>query len=448
MSAYSAKRVKESEGKGDVSGRPIQPPIKCPECSSQKIWKDGRYRNRQRYKCSNCFHRFVGLEIEFNVTSQSITDSHSAEDVSDSFVLSSSKELFKSFPFKFGEYVTSHKSSNAEENLNILRPYNRGQANPLQRQIEGRQTSSLTLQEFKGKMLEFAFYLKKNGKKQTTIKGHSGNLKNLYNSGATLFDPESVKETVALKECSNGTKRTLIYTYINFAKFLKIELPEMPDYKQESKLPFIPTESELNMLIGCAGPKLQPYLQTLKETGARSGEISAIKWIDIDFQRRIITINNAEKGSRPRQIEISEKLLTMLKRIPQTQNLVFEKNANKRMRKNFHSTRARLAFRTQNRRIKSIHLHSFRHWFACMLYHHTKNIMLVKQKLGHRSITSTQVYVQLLETSGKEEYVSKTATSIEEMTKLIEQGYEYVTDTRIGEISYKLFRKKKLWHPN
>ena len=71
-----------------------------------------------------------------------------------------------------------------------------------------------------------------------------------------------------------------------------------------------------------------------------------------------------------------------------------------------------------------------------MLYHHTKNIMFAKEKLGHRSITSTHVYVQLLQTSGKEEYISKTATSIEEMTKLIEQGFEYVTDTKIGEITY------------
>jgi hypothetical protein len=83
-----------------------------------------------------------------------------------------------------------------------------------------------------------------------------------------------------------------------------------------------------------------------------------------------------------------------------------------------------------------------------MLYHHTKNIMLVKKKLGHRSITSTQVHVQLLETSGKEEYVSEVATTIEEMKKLIEQGFEYVTDTRFGETTYKLFRKKKPWQPS
>ena len=33
------------------------------------------------------------------------------------------------------------------------------------------------------------------------------------------------------------------------------------------------------------------------------------------------------------------------------------------------------------------------------------------------------------------------------MTKLIEQGFEYVTDTKIGEMTYKLFRKKKAWRP-
>jgi len=82
-----------------------------------------------------------------------------------------------------------------------------------------------------------------------------------------------------------------------------------------------------------------------------------------------------------------------------------------------------------------------------MLYHNTKDIMLVKQKLGHKSITSTQVYVQLLETSGKDDYVSKTATTLEEMTILIEQGFEYVTDTKVGETTYKLFRQKKAWKP-
>ena len=80
--------------------------------------------------------------------------------------------------------------------------------------------------------------------------------------------------------------------------------------------------------------------------------------------------------------------------------------------------------------------------------HDLEYLLFLKQKLGHKSITSTQIYVQLLQTSGKEEYVSKAVTTLEDITKLIEQGFEYVTDTKIGAITYKLFRKKKAWHPN
>ena len=61
MSVYSSKRVKKSEGKSDVSGRPAQPP-KCPECGSERIWKDGiRYTvcgEIQRFLCRDCGLRF------------------------------------------------------------------------------------------------------------------------------------------------------------------------------------------------------------------------------------------------------------------------------------------------------------------------------------------------------------------------------------------------------
>lgn len=83
-----------------------------------------------------------------------------------------------------------------------------------------------------------------------------------------------------------------------------------------------------------------------------------------------------------------------------------------------------------------------------MLYHHTKDIMLVKERLGHKSITSTQLYVQLLQGKGKEEYVSKVATTLDGAKALIESGFEYVTDMPFGETTYKLFRKRKPWDPS
>lgn len=128
--------------------------------------------------------------------------------------------------------------------------------------------------------------------------------------------------------------------------------------------------------------------------------------------------------------------------------LVFGERAAKRMRKNFHWTRTRLAYRTRNPRIKQIQLHTFRHWYGTMLYHSTKDIMLVKDRLSHKSITSTQIYVQLLQGKGKEEYASKVATTLEEAQTLIESGFEYVTDMQFGEMAYKLFRKRKPWRPD
>jgi len=58
------------------------------------------------------------------------------------------------------------------------------------------------------------------------------------------------------------------------------------------------------------------------------------------------------------------------------------------------------------------------------------------------------IYVQLLQGKGKEEYISKTATTLEEAQTLIESGFEYVTDMQFGEMTYKLFRKRKPWQPS
>jgi len=73
--------------------------------------------------------------------------------------------------------------------------------------------------------------------------------------------------------------------------------------------------------------------------------------------------------------------------------------------------------------------------------------MAVMERLGHKSITSTQIYVKLLKTDTREEYVCKIATTLEEAQTLIEAGFEYVASRQIGETTYQMFRKKKSWRP-
>ena len=88
--------------------------------------------------------------------------------------------------------------------------------------------------------------------------------------------------------------------------------------------------------------------------------------------------------------------------------------------------------------LRTIRLYDFRHYYATMLYWKTKDILLVKQQLGHKKLETTLIYTQLVDFK-EEEFYSATSTTIEETRKLIEQGFEYVTEVE----GVKLFRKRK-----
>jgi hypothetical protein len=74
-----------------------------------------------------------------------------------------------------------------------------------------------------------------------------------------------------------------------------------------------------------------------------------------------------------------------------------------------------------------------------MLYYRTKDILLVKEKLGHRNINNTLIYTHLVSFNENEEFYSATAKTVDEAAKLIEQGFDYVTEFD----GVKLFRKRK-----
>lgn len=82
--------------------------------------------------------------------------------------------------------------------------------------------------------------------------------------------------------------------------------------------------------------------------------------------------------------------------------------------------------------------HTFRHWKATMEYHRTKDILHVKQFLGHKCIESTLIYTQLLSFEG-DEYHVKTAKNLEEACELAKSGFELFT--KFDDV--QVFRKRK-----
>ena len=107
------------------------------------------------------------------------------------------------------------------------------------------------------------------------------------------------------------------------ARFLGLTW-QKPNYKPSRKIPFIPTEQELDQLIACAGKNLSTLLQLLKETALRVGEALSLKWADIDLERKVIILNHPEKGSEPRIFKVTAALITKLNQLTKTGEYIFK----------------------------------------------------------------------------------------------------------------------------
>ena len=143
-------------------------------------------------------------------------------------------------------------------------------------------------QQVREKIFQFAWWLKKEGYKDSTIKSKIEILQRLVRLGAKLTDPESVKNIIARQQSwSDGRKANVIYTYTLFANWLGLKwIP--PRVYVEAKLPYIPTERELDDLISACSLKVSCFLQLLKESAFRAGEAFSLRWRDINLFRGLL----------------------------------------------------------------------------------------------------------------------------------------------------------------
>ena len=392
--------------------------VKCPKCGSERLYKDGlRYSANgeaiQRYLCRDCGYRFSDprqrqiLKICFghNNTCQ----------------VGGKEGLPKNLASRKAVYALAEAKAKTGS----------GHAGATE-------TSKANI---KGKLLEFAWWMKKQGYANETIRCNASALRVLAVRGADLLDPDSVRDVIAKQNWSGNRRKNVINAYTLFLKMQGLSW-EKPKYTVEQKIPFIPTEEELDSLIAGAGSKLAAFLQLLKETAMRAGEAVRLEWTDIDFERRIITLNKPEKRSNPRMWKVSNKLIAMLKNLPKKGQKVFGTATYNTFKQALQRTRKRLAHKLQNPRLEKITLHTFRHWKATMLYHQTKDPYYVKQFLGHKTLKNTEIYITIERTifgEYSDEFTVKVANKPEEIKALLETGFEYVCE----QDGLMFFRKRK-----
>jgi len=377
--------------------------IKCPECGSTRLWKDGlRYLSNgatvQRWLCRDCGYRFSQQQKTSKIN-RGITED-----------------------CRVGVAGSTPASKNtAKAAVAALKK--------LEKELEAAPAGEAQ-RNIKGKIVGFAWWMKKQGYTDESIRSYVSCLRTLFNRGANLLNPESVKDILARQKWSSSRKRNAINAY---SLFLKMEglTWEKPRCKVTRKIPFIPKEEELDALIAGCGKKTATFLQLLKETAMRAGEAKRLLWTDVDFERRIITLNDPEKGSNPRVWKVSAKLMGMLNALPRKSKRVFGDGPINSLKTTYQRARKRLAAKLQNPRLLRVSFHTFRHWKATMLYHQTKDPWYVKEFLGHRSIKSTEIYItverRIFEPSS-DEFTVKVASKPEEIKALLEVGFEYVCE--------------------
>ncbi|MFC1486365.1 tyrosine-type recombinase/integrase [Thermoproteota archaeon] len=433
---------------------------KCPECKSSKTWRDGiRYvqgRRVQRYLCRSCGHRFSESIVKSNISSQTSELLHSSSDLTKQMVRGGQttfKEGLDGSSLSCGEDIRPQISkpqyiTTAGKDLNSLLHYSSDcricapETKVAKNLVKVKTRTEIAqregTQDTKGKIIEYLWHMKKQGYAESTITRRIKLLKILSKRGGNLLDPESIKLVIAQQESwSQTTKEHAVTAYTSFIKIFNIEW-NPPKYLRVRKLPFIPTEAEVKSLIYGCNKKTCAFLKLLEETGIRSGESWQLQWTDFNFENRIVTIT-PEKGSNPRALPISNELISMLKAFQNKSSKVFNGSI-RHFRRNYRRQRKKVAQKLQNPRINHITFHTFRHFKATMEYHRTKDIIHVKQILGHKSINSTMLYTQLVNFK-ENDYHVKVANNVKEACEFVKSGFRYVT----GEYTDggKIFRKPK-----
>ncbi len=283
------------------------------------------------------------------------------------------------------------------------------------------------------KVFQLLLKLKSQGLSENTLKIVAYRLKVLWRN-CNLDDPESVNNFIANMKASNSYKKTFVQSYAYYVKFHNLKW-NRPNYKWERKIPKIPTKERIMSIISASPKKYATIFKVLMETGVMPYELSKVKPQHIDFDRGILNVEGF-KGHSSRCFKLSNETVALLKWYFSKYNGFPNSRA---INKAWRTYRNRLSEKLNDPTIRTIRLYDLRHYYATMLYYKTRDILLVKQQLGHKKLETTLIYTQILNLDNEEEYHTATARTVKEAESLIANGFEYVTTFD----NVMIFRKRK-----
>lgn len=219
------------------------------------------------------------------------------------------------------------------------------------------------------------------------IKEYKGNAEAITLCNIT---PADIYNYIAyIDNLSKNTKKNRIYSIKSFYDFLNRNLShllfeDIKLYSTNIKLPYYLTLTQCEHLMNYYTDKRNKLIVNIfLTTGIRLNELLQIKLENI--RGDILTIKC--KGDRVRNIILTKKTLALI-----------HEYTNKKEGYLFNISKSTIQYIIK-KALKDLgykgSTHTLRHSAATILYEQTKDILLVKEFLGHESINSTQIYTHI-----------------------------------------------------
>jgi integrase len=260
---------------------------------------------------------------------------------------------------------------------------------------------------------------------------------------ADLSNPEEVRTYISTAKrkdgnpLSNTTKTRFAYSYDSLCKAYGIEWNK-PRFRFEEHVPLIPSTENVNKIIGASTKRYSIIFTLLAEIGLSGQELHKLSRKDIDTEKGIIRVRGY-KGHASGTYKLKKRTLEMLRDYlaKNPQEHPFPKP--KTMGEIWLTFRNRVADNLKQPELKRIQLRHLRNYSGANLYNRLKDPIAVMRHLRHKKLETTMHYLSAIDLNEEEDFVVRTANTLQQAVELVENGFQYVTDMD----NIKIFRKRK-----
>ncbi len=211
---------------------------------------------------------------------------------------------------------------------------------------------------------------------------------------------------------------TLLSTMLNLAVDLnwlarapKIRKPRVRMFEQDFR--YLRTRDDVRKFLTAAadeGAETLALYATAVFTGMREGELAALRWSDVQFDTRLVTVQRSfdgpTKAGDVRYVPILDELLPILRqwRLLHPGELVFTNRDGNMLQpcsrifaERLHRVLDAAGFErpTKGRNVHALNFHSLRHTFASQWMMAGGDLFKLQRILGHKDVKMTQRYAHL-----------------------------------------------------